>query len=420
MLGSRKKMAELRLVIFDLKHTGHHANYIGHLIKHWQTFKLEGKLYIVVSPKFIDRHWATVDLVPEDDTSSIEFIPISGSEFEEVHPIKSTFDRMKCNLREWSLLCQYTARLKASHCLIMYLDTCELPLVLGLKPPCPFSGIYFRPTFHYSNFLPEKFSRKEVFQQWRDRLFLDRTLRNPELHTLFCLDPLVDQSIKKLYPSARAVPLEDPIEIPAAQSVHTQPLRAKHKIPDDRKVFIVFGSIDGRKGIYKLLDALKLLSPEICKTYCFLIVGAASAADQARIHAEIDLICQDQPLQIVTHFEFVSNVEVDAYFQLSDVVLALYQRHVGMSGILLLAAAAQIPVISSDYGLMGELTRRYGLGTAIDSTAPQAIADKLTQIYDERGLDCDLEGMKRFVDGNSASKFAKTIFEHTHSSSALI
>lgn len=183
---------------------------------------------------------------------------------------------------------------------------------------------------------------------------------------------------------------------------------------------MMFGSIDGRKGIYKLFEALKLLSPEICKKYCFLIVGAASATDQARIYAEIDLICQAQPLQIVTHFEFISDAEVEAYFQLADVVLALYQRHVGMSGILLLAAAAQRPVISSNYGLMGELTRRYRLGSAIDSTAPQAIADKLTQIYAEQGLEYDLDGMKRFVDGNSADKFTKTIFEHVYPFPALI
>ncbi|MGB3312378.1 MAG: glycosyltransferase [Nodosilinea sp.] len=413
-------MTEPRIVLFDLKHTGHHANYIRHLIKHWQTLKLDGKLYVVVSPQFIEQHQATVKLASDHENFGVEFVSISHSEFGRIQNIGSTFDRMKGNLREWNLLCKYTAQLKANHCLVMYLDTCELPLVLGLKPPCPLSGIYFRPTFHYSSFLPEKLSKKEKLQQWRDRLFLDRTLRNPQLHTLFCLDPLVDQSIKKLYPSVRAVPLEDPIEIPVSQSADIQPLRAKHKIPDDRKVFILFGSIDSRKGIYKLLQALKLLSSEICKTYCFLIVGPASSADQARICAEIDLICQDQPLQVVTHFEFISDAEVEAYFQLADVVLALYQRHVGMSGILLLAAAAQKPIISSDYGLMGELTRRYGLGTTLDSTAPQAIADELTQIYAEQGLDCDLEGMQRFVDGNSASKFAKTIFDHIHPSPALI
>ena len=405
-------MAEPKVVLFDLKHTGHHANYIGHLVKHWKIFKLAGKLYVVVSPKFMDRHQAIVNLVAKDDASSIEFVPISSSEFKAVQNSKTTFDKMNCNLREWSLLCQYIIRLKANHCLIMYLDTCELPLLLGLRPPCPFSGIYFRPTFHYNSFLAEKLSRKEVLQQWRDRLFLDRTLRNPQLHTLFCLDPLVDQSIKKLYPSARAVPLVDPVETPAIQLADTEALRVKHKVLDDRKVFMVFGSIDSRKGIYNLLDALKLLSPKICKTYCFLILGSASPTDQARICEEVDLICQDRPLQIVTRFEFISDAEVQAYFQLTDVVLALYQRHVGMSGILLLAAAAQKPVVSSNYGLMGELTRRYGLGTTIDSTSPKEIAEKLTQIYSRQGLDHDLEGMKRFVYSNSASKFTQTIFDH--------
>lgn len=412
-------MAEPKIVLFDLKHTGHHANYIKHLIKHWQRFKLKGKLYVVVSPQFMKQHKDTVRLASDYENLGVEFVPISNLEFEKVKNIGSIFERMKCNLRKWGLMCKYTARLKASHCLIMYLDTCELPLVLGLKLPCPFSGIYFRPTFHYSSFSSQKPSKKETLQKWRDHLFLDRTLRNPQLHTLFCLDPLVDKTIKQLYPFVRAVPLADPIEMSATKLIDPKLLRAKHKIPDDRKVFMVFGSINGRKGIYKLFKALKLLSPEICKKYCFLILGSASSTDRTRICEEVNLICKDRPLQIVTHFEFVSDAEAEAYFKFADVVLALYQRHVGMSGILLLAAAAQKPVISSDYGLMGELTRRYGLGTTVDSTAPQKIAEKLTQIYAEQRLDYDVEGMKRFVDSNSASKFTRTIFEHIYPPTTL-
>ncbi len=109
-------MGEAKVVLFDLKHTGHHASYIKHLIKHWQTFRPQGKLCILVSPKFIEQHQSVVDLATEDDASGVEFIPISSSEYEEIKNSKNLPSRIKCNLREWELLCCYTTQLKATQC----------------------------------------------------------------------------------------------------------------------------------------------------------------------------------------------------------------------------------------------------------------------------------------------------------------
>jgi glycosyltransferase involved in cell wall biosynthesis len=92
--------------------------------------------------------------------------------------------------------------------------------------------------------------------------------------------------------------------------------------------------------------------------------------------------------------------------------LAPYQRHVGMSGILLLAAAAGKPVLSSDYGLMGELVRRYGLGITVDSTVPSEIAKGLMRCLTEPAtVLVDLDRMESFAEQHSAERYAKTIFE---------
>ena len=102
-----------------------------------------------------------------------------------------------------------------------------------------------------------------------------------------------------------------------------------------------------------------------------------------------------------------------AYFQIADVVLAPYQRHVGMSGILLLAAAANKPVLCSNYGLMGEMVRRYHLGLTVDSSQPQEIAKgliKFLEISNPLEL-CDPLPMQNWVKQNSASEFSRIIFE---------
>jgi glycosyltransferase involved in cell wall biosynthesis len=191
-------------------------------------------------------------------------------------------------------------------------------------------------------------------------------------------------------------------------------MRDKLNIDPNRQIFLLFGSFEAeRKGIYQFLAALLLLSHELSQKVCLLIVGNAGPEEQGHIKEQIDLVSKLRPIQVRTRFEFIPDELVSQYFQLADVALALYQRHVGMSGILLLAAAAQKPVLSTDYGLMGELVRRYQLGLAVDSTSQEQIKAGLTRFLlepvDELG---DRIQMKSFAEQNSAQKFAEVIFQH--------
>lgn len=399
-------------MLFDLEHVGHHANYIRHLIRYCGENELSTKLYIVVSPQFVEKHLDVIQTAHKYWQASITFVSISKQESKALEESKHAFSRLLNRLKEWRLLCKYAAKLAVDHCLILYLDASELPLVLGLKPPCPISGIYFRPTFHYENFAAHHYPPESWTKRLRERLFIHRMLHNPKLQTLFCLGPFADEAIRALYPQAKAISLADPVEIPKTHSLDSQTLLKKHGVLPGRKVLLLFGAITARKGIYQLLESLQRLPSAVCQQLCILIVGATNPAEESHLCDQIDLVCQAQPVQIITHFEFVAESKVQSYFQLSDFVLALYQRHVGMSGILLLAAAAQKPVLSSDYGLMGELVRRYRLGIGIDSSCPEAIAAGITRLLSADESLYDLEKMSRFVEENSAVRFAETIFQN--------
>jgi glycosyltransferase involved in cell wall biosynthesis len=75
-----------------------------------------------------------------------------------------------------------------------------------------------------------------------------------------------------------------------------------------------------------------------------------------------------------------------------------------------LAAAAQKPVLGTDYGLMGELVKRYQLGIAVDSTQPAAIAAGIQQFLTGAVQGIDAAVMKDWALQNSAQKYAETIF----------
>lgn len=402
---------ERKIVLFDLSVRGHHPNYIKHLIKCWHEHELLGHLDIVVSPRFLTEHSEVVDLASSYDRENINFVAIAPEEEAALNSRKSRFKRAFRNFQEWQIFCKYAEKLKADRCLLMYFDTCELPLALGAKSPCSFSGIYFRPTFHYNKFGNYNPSWQDRFQQLREKLFLSRILRNSQLKNLFCLDAFAVKHLDKFNTHVRAIALPDPVEVLNNSETQLKNLKKEFGIEENRQVFLLFGALTARKGIYQLLDAISTLPPDLCQKMCLLLVGESNI--QAQIKTKIDIICQSKPIQIIGQYEFVSEQDVQAYFQMADVVLAPYQRHVGMSGILLLAAAAQKPVLSSNYGLMGEIVQRYELGLTVDSTVPEEIAKGLTRfLVEDTDKLCDRTKMKSFAEQNSAEEFARVIFEH--------
>jgi len=315
------------------------------------------------------------------------------------------------SFQEWQVLCDYAQKLQASHCLVMYFDTCQMPLGLGQKPPCLISGIYFKPSFHYPYFAPADWTWKERLQQWREKILLKQVLRQPQLHTLFNLDPLVGQYIDRLSrPFSKAISLPDPVQITSVSVSQITQLRQRLSIAEGRQVFLLFGALNGRKGIYQLLEAIAQLPEALGEKMCLVLVGQANSQEQVQMLCQIETLLHHSPVQIISHYEFVPEADVPIYFQMADVVLAPYQKHIGMSGILIWAAAAQKPVLSSNYGLMGELVRRYQLGLAVDSSRPADITQGLAQFLQAPITTFgNPQQMRLFATQNSAKRFAQTL-----------
>jgi len=403
-----------KLMLFDLSVGGHHPAYIQHLLRYWCEQELPGKLDIVVLPKFMQQHSDVVDIAFSCSQKNINFVAITSEEETVLKSRNSSLNRAFRAFQEWHLLCKYAASLEVDQGLIMYFDTCELPLALGSRLPCPFSSIYFRPTFHYYDFANYMPSRKERLQQWREKFSMSRILHHPQMQTLFCLDPFVTKHIDKFHSKVRAVHLPDPVQISSGSEFNLEKLRESLGIDPDKQVFLLFGSLtDRRKGIHQLLEAISILPATLCQKLCLVLAGEADPIERVPLESQIAAVCQTQPVQIIGHYEFIPEPDVNAYFQLADVVLTPYQRHVGMSGILLLAAAAQKPVLSSNYGLMGEIVQRYSLGLTVDSTVPGEIAKGLTRLLLESPKElCDYTKMNKFVEQNSAEEFARVIFKY--------
>jgi len=427
------------LLLFDLSIYGHHPSYIRHLIKFANYSDNSQKLSIVVSQKFLAEHADVVEFGQYAEHIQVEFVAITTKEEDSLVSRRNGFSRNWRNFQEWRIFCRYAKTLQVDQALVMYFDTYQIPIALGFTPPCPTSGIYFRPTFHYpyllsnqieqnrdaqSNYVQTHYPNtynlqilKQKLQRSWERLLLDRVLHSFNFGTLFSLDPFVGEYIKNIPSTGSVVHLPDPVQLEvASDDIDSQivPLRQHLEIEPGRQIFLMFGALTARKGIYRVLDAISHLTQADCKQICLLLVGEADESNRSQIDRQVGQLCRDHAVQIIRQYKFIADDEIPSYFHLSDVVLATYQRHVGMSGILIWAAATQKPVLGSDYGLMGELVRRYQLGLAIDSTQSEAIARGLHQYLEnspEIKSKIDPEKMQQFAEQNSAQAYAKTIYQ---------
>jgi glycosyltransferase involved in cell wall biosynthesis len=407
----QKTLSRRRIMLFDMSCGGHHAAYIQHLIRYWGEHDLPGHIDIVVMPQFLDQHQDVVELATSYRGDQLRFVPITAKEEAELGT-RSTFVQRKVRaLREWSLMSRYAKTLGTTECLLMYFDTFQLSAVLRRKLPCPFSGLYFRPRFHYGDFQPSTLSRKDRIRHWQERLHISLALRHPQFKTLFCLDQFAVNHLNQFSSNTQVVYLPDPVQTYSDSESKAKSLKANLGIEPDRLVCLVFGVIDGRKGIHQILEAVAMLPPHLWQKLCLLLVGPISSADKARVEAQIIKLSQLLSVQVVTHDQFVIDREIQPYFEMADVVLATYQHHVGTSSILIRAASAQKPVLCCDYGLMGEWTRHYKLGLIVNSAVVSEIAKGLTQFLQESPEKFfDSSNAKDFAQQNSAGKYAETIF----------
>jgi glycosyltransferase involved in cell wall biosynthesis len=172
-------------------------------------------------------------------------------------------------------------------------------------------------------------------------------------------------------------------------------------------VFLLFGYLDNRKGIEPLLESLTQLQPSMHASVCLLLVGAINPDYQQQIERQIAQI--NRNIQIIRVFREIRGRQIQTYFELADYALALYQRHIGMASVIIRAAVSGKPLLSSDYGYMGQFVQSEQLGAVADSTSPAAICRLLEQVLIQ-GLPHSAANLKKIADQNSDVAFAETVF----------
>ncbi len=387
---------------------GHHFEHIQYLLEYWIKRRLEGTLKVVIAADFLRLHPGLAERIADGRSAGISLVCLDR---QVTAAEQARGGRLFRARRAAALLSVYVERMRPACCLLLSFDQFQLAFALGLRFafPVKFAGIYFRPAFHYGIFAAPLKLRDRMLRL-RQMALLALATRNPHLATLFCLDPYSAAHLRRLNPRIRALPLADPV-VAGTPRASGAGLKRVLNIEAHRRVFLLFGDLSRRKGTLELLAAAELLGEQSCRQACLVLAGRIAAGDSETVLRQVAWLRATRPLQIVVHDRFIDEAEVRQCYAMADVVLVPYQRHVGNSGVLMRAAAAGVPVLGPDYGLLGHLIRRHRLGLAIDTTSPRALAMGIERFLGQDPASLiDAARADALARRNDARAFGATIF----------
>lgn len=386
-------------LLFDPYHGGHHAEYVAHLLRAWACSDRPGRLIAAVPAQLPDEQPALFEDALRD--SRIEIAPLRGS---LPAPDGSLWEASQANAR---LLREAQETHDPGRVVAMYLDHLQLALAFGLVPlgKARLSGILFRPSLHYG----EGESLGERVRQWRKRLLLRAMARTKRLDHVFTLDHSAVPALRAI--GLRAVPLPDPVAPAPPGGASAEEVRRRFGLDPGRVVMVLFGALDERKGVIPLLDALAGLSPTDLGRLGLLLAGPLVP----RLRENVDeraATLRAHGAQVTVYDAFVPVAKIQPLLRAADLVLGTYRRHVGSSAVLIRAAAAGRPVLSQDYGYMGEQVRRHRLGRTVDTENPAEMTRALSAALGDPDAGFDREAAAAFAAANTPEAYARTILDH--------
>ncbi len=380
-----------RILLFDTITDGHHPDFLTNLIGYYCAFP-EIDVYVASCESFKKQF----DLRQKDEQliwgPNIHFVSIPAEEVNRVHK-KSIYLR---SFIEWNLMLKLADQVQASHALLMYFDYFQLGIWLGKRSPIPVSGIYFRP-----NFLTNSTGFYPRLKKW----ILKKSLQSGQLKNLFCLGADSLTVIKAMSSNVHVIELCDPIRSFTIDSNERLDFLQNLQLPNHKKIYLNFGFLDDRKGIEVFLKACENLPTSVLSGMCLLLVGPIRADYEPIIQSAISRVPQ---LEVITRFGYLLAPQVQICFDASDVVLLLYQGHLGSSSVLVRAAKAGKLMFGADQGQIGFLIKQNKFGLVVDSSSIAEVSAGLITIQTNEML-IDQASAEVFVNKNSVQTFGNTI-----------
>lgn len=221
---------------------------------------------------------------------------------------------------------------------------------------------------------------------WPYEKLFARLLRVRGLRSVLVIDPLLvpymQQTSQNNFEKVQYVP--DIAHL--AGDVSREAARGALGIHENQTVVLVYGTLSRRKGIKYLLDALYHMGK--ASNVVALLAGAQDGFTR-RLLAEKHFAALTAAGAIRIVDGFLDDRRELMMFKAADIVWLAYQGSYGLSGVLLQAGLARLPVITRKNGVIGWLVRQQGLGEIVNSTDAADIAASLRRLAADAQSRCD-------------------------------
>jgi len=336
------------VLIFDKSITGHNLEYVNHL--YGRAAEKQDKQFVFAIPEtFSDRKDKLV--WPEAQNASFYFLNKNDC-------------KSNGGLRQVILDVLLLRKLIRSYNVktIFFINWISMLVILLLPLNVKVSGISYNIYLYNWHSWSLISKMKSIFKT----LML---VLCPQVSRIFVLnDRLAAAYLNKLYHTQKFAFLPDPINIPQYEPKN---IRKEMGIADNKKLFLLFGTLSERKGTLCVLRSLLLLNQEEKDKYYFVLAGSVDE----RIKEEFyNLYAKIKQTSIITVFDKFCDFELIADLCYScDTILIPYLQTSNSSGVVGYAAYYQKTVIAPASGLIGRIVRNYSLGHRLIEITPEKL-----------------------------------------------
>ncbi len=237
----------------------------------------------------------------------------------------------------------------------------------------PFIGMMMNVKYHRQKMGIGPNSRSD----WLYEQLFRRILRIPTLQSITVIDECfltyTQQSRHKEYQKIQFVP--DVGELFGNES--RELARNELNLQQESFVILVYGSLSERKGIKELLKAVSMLGQS---QITVLLAGEQDEKIQQQLCASLAQQLVGRGC-LIESLGFHDERREYRVFRASDVVWLGYVGGArGSSGVLYQAGSIGLPILATNEGLIGWLTKRHGIGLTVNPTDCHAVARAINQL----------------------------------------
>lgn len=349
-----------RILIFDTEVTGHHIEYIHHLLI---KANLSNDEYIFYLPQ--------------------QFEEVKGDNMVWSHNknVSFKFFNLQENINECSMLVTSYKKCKLLSRALKRFDVTHIFLITLI------AYIPFLPIFISKNVKVSGIIYQIYLYRWKCSSFILKildVLKYLVLSYSKCIDKIYilnDEASTRIfnhiYNSNKYTFLVDPYVPINAKEVDLDYLSIK----TNNTKYFHFGALSERKGTLEILKAIKILKPEIQKNSTFIFAGKVNKVIKDEFYSLISEIKSLGNCQIIVIDKFCDYNLIAELCKHSDMLLIPYKAVSQSSGVIGYAAQYNTPVLAPSRGLIGKLVRKYKLGYVINEVNSKGIAEFINKGY---------------------------------------